>query len=223
MNRTPRNLLLLAQLSETNPFKKELAPRIFEIGAAFDRDMEAIAQDRRWSEEGRKEKAKARRQEALRDLDNARKPIDDHRRESERMHSAMKVPSYDKSDSYAQRNRHRMLDRSLAMTPGQRAGLMTGKTRSIAFVDALYEFKDDPWMAGINIHDPGEREIFEAAIAERRRDLNPELVPALEARAGNDAEILMVLNIVTNDIQGDGAYRAEIQTARDAYVAAATA
>jgi hypothetical protein len=46
---------------------------------------------------------------------------------------------------------------------------------------------------------------------------------ALEARASTEAEVMMVVNIVSNDIRGDGTYQAETQATRDRYVAAATA
>jgi hypothetical protein len=56
MNRNHRNQSLLAAIPQTNPFRDTLAQRIFEIGNTFDRDIEAIGQDRRWSAEGKREK-----------------------------------------------------------------------------------------------------------------------------------------------------------------------
>jgi hypothetical protein len=203
MNRNPRNQSLLAQLSATNPFRETLAPRVFAIGNDFEKAVEAVGQDGRLSQQGKKEKARSHLEKALRELDDAQKPIADYRNQTASLRSEMKAPTYDKSDIVGAMNRHKMLDRSVAMTAGQRAGLMTGKTRSVAFVDAIFEFADDPWMAGINIHDPGEREIFEAAREERLRDLNGPLMDALEARASVESEIAMVIDIVRNDLESD--------------------
>jgi hypothetical protein len=87
MNRNPRNQALLQQIPEHNQFKSTLAPRIFEIGTAYDRDIEAIGLDRRLSQEGKRDKAKARGQEALRALDDAQKPIDDYRNQTKNSNS----------------------------------------------------------------------------------------------------------------------------------------
>jgi hypothetical protein len=92
MNRHPRNQSLLAAISETNPFRETLVPAFFGIGNAYDRDIEDIAQDRRLSAEGKRGKVKERRQEALRALDDAQKPIDDHRMQRERMRASIKTP-----------------------------------------------------------------------------------------------------------------------------------
>jgi hypothetical protein len=221
INRAPRNASLLSQISKTNPFL-ERAQAVFGIGNSYDRDLEAIAEDRRLSAEGKREKAKVRRQEALRALNDAQKAVDDHRKQSESMRAGMKAPSYDKADNYAAGLRRELRDASRAMTPGQRAAKLSGPTRSTAFIDALLEFEGDPWMSGVDVFNPNELEIFEAAKQSRLRELNGPLLDALEARASTEAEILMVLNIVRNDIAGDGNFQAEIQATRDAYIAAAT-
>src|ERR1700693_4009233 len=110
MNRQPRNQSLLARLSETNPFRKELAPRLFEIQNTFQREIEAIAQDGRLSPQGKRDKAKEHVQKALGVLDGLQQPLAAYREETERMRAAVKKQTYDRADSYAQRNRHKMLD-----------------------------------------------------------------------------------------------------------------
>jgi hypothetical protein len=221
MNRGPRNQLILARIPETNPFKGTLAQAFFGVGNAYDRDVEAIAEDRRWSAEGKREKVKALRQEALDKLTGLQKSIDDHRRQSENMRAGLKAPSYDKADIVGAMNRRELRDRAASMTMGQRAALMSGPTRDKDFIDAITE--QAPWVSGVDVHNPNERELYEAARESRLRDLNGELIAALEARSNTEAEIMMIANIVTTDVKGDDMYQAEIQTARDAYVAAATA
>jgi hypothetical protein len=206
MNRHPRNQSLLTQISQTNPFKEKVAARIFEIGTAFDRDVEAIGLDRRLSAEGKKEKAKAAVQEALRALDDVQKPITDYRKQTESLRSGMKSPTYDKADIVGAMNRRELRDRSAAMNFGQRTALMSGSTRDPNFVDAVLE--QAAWVSGFNIHDPNEVALFEEARQSRLRDLNGELMTALEARDNTDSEVMMIFNVVRNDIQSDGTYLA---------------
>jgi hypothetical protein len=194
----PRNQSLLQQIGGTNPFKDTLAPRIFEIGTTFDRDVEAISQDRRLSQEGKRDKAKQRVQEALRALDDVQKPIEDYRKQTESMRSGMKTPSYDKADNYAAGLRRELRDRSVAMSFGQRAALMSGPTRDPSFIDALLELP--AWASGFDMHNPNEAELYEGAKQSRLRDLNGALMDALDARAGVEREVMMVLNIIKNDV-----------------------
>jgi hypothetical protein len=169
------------------------------------------------SPQGKFEKVKERRQQALGKLTDLQKPIDDYRKESERMRAGIKQPSYDKTDVVAALARRELRDRSLTMTFGQRSMRMTGDK---AFRDAVLEMP--AWVSGFNESEPNELELYKEGKAAQEREINGPLMVALEARSNTEAEIMMILNIVTNDIKGDG-YQAEIQTAREAYVAAATA
>ena len=187
------------------------------IGNAFDRDLEAIAQDGRLSPEGKREKMKERRQEALDKLTDLQKPVDDYRRQTESMRGGIKTPSYDKADLVGAMNRRELRDRSLTMTFGQKTMRMTDK----AFRDAVLEFA--PWVSGFNESEPNELKLYQEAKREQERELNEPLMDALEARGSTEAEIMMIANIVTTDVKGDGMYQDEIQATRDRYVAAATA
>src|ERR1700694_5320493 len=102
IDRNPRNIRL--PIGEKNPFRETLVPAFFAAGVAFDRDIEAIAQDNRLSPEGRREKVKARRQEALDNLTDLQKPIDDYRKQTESMRSGIKQWSFDKTDLVAAMN-----------------------------------------------------------------------------------------------------------------------
>jgi hypothetical protein len=219
MNRHPRNALLLARISKTNPFL-ERAQAFFAVGNAYDRDVEAIAEDRRWSAEGKGERVKARRQEALDKLVELQKSVDDYHKETERMRAGIKQPSYDRADNYAAGLRRELRDASRAMTPGQRAAKLSGPTRDKDFIDAITE--QAPWVSGVDVHNPNERELYEEAKQSRLRELNGPLMDAPEARGNTEAEIMMIVNVVSNDVRGDD-YQAEIQTQRDSFVAAATA
>lgn len=201
MNRTPRNQSLLQQLSEHNPFKNTLAPRVFAIGNDFEKAVEAVGQDGRLSAQGKKEKARGHLEKALRELDDAQKPIADYRNQTKSLRSEMKAPTYDKSDVVGAMNRRELRDRAYTMTFGQRAALMSGPRRDTNFIDALLE--QPAWMSGINIDNPNELELYEEARQSRLRDLNGPLMDALEARASVESEIAMVIDIVRNDLESD--------------------
>src|SRR5882672_10931662 len=98
MNRHPRNQSLLSQISQTNPFRETLAPRVFAIGNDFEKAVEAVGQDGRLSQQGKKEKARGHLEKALRELDDAQKPIADYRKQTASLRSEMKAPAYDKAD-----------------------------------------------------------------------------------------------------------------------------
>jgi hypothetical protein len=202
INRNPRNLQLLSQISDSNPFKKTVATA-FDLPDFLARDMEAVALDRRLSEEGKKEKRQGHLRKALRELRDLQKPVDEFHNATEAMRAKVKRPAYDKTDYVAALNRKELRDASRAMTFGQRSMRMTGPTRSKAFIDAVLEFEDDPWMAGINLDDPGEREIFEAAKQERLRDFHGPLLDQIAARDATESEARMIPTVVRNDIQSD--------------------
>lgn len=198
VNRDPRNAQLLSQISEASPFKAELAHRFFKIGNDFERDVAAISDDGRRSRGAKLEDAQARAAKAIRELDEAEKAIAAYRAEGVRMRAGMKAPSYDKTDIVAAMNRRELRDRAASMSFGQRAALMSGPTRDTNFIDAVSE--QPAWVSGFNLSDPNDRQQYEEARASRLADLNGELMAALEARAGTESEIMMVVNIVRNDI-----------------------
>jgi hypothetical protein len=201
MNRSPRNESLLKQISEHNPFREQLAPRIFAIGNDFEKAVEDVGQDGRLSQQGKKEKARGHLEKALRELDDAQKPIADYRKQTASLRSGMKTPSYDKADISAAMLRRELRDRAASMNFGQRAALMSGPTRDTNFIDALLE--QPAWVSGIDLRNPNEAEQYEEAKQSRLRDLNGELMTALEARASVEAEIAMVIDIVRIDLESD--------------------
>lgn len=162
----------LLQQIEKNPLRSKVAGA-FDIADDFRRDMERVAAHRRLSPEGRRDAADGLVREAIRALRDLKKPLDEFRAKTETMRAAVKRPTFDKTDFVAALNRRELRDASRAMTSGQRAGHMSGEKRSVAFIDALLEFVDDPWLSGIDIFNPNELQVFEAAKEERLRDLIP--------------------------------------------------
>jgi hypothetical protein len=205
MNRTPRNLMMLQQIPDSNPFKKTLAMRLLDIGADHQQDMEAVGLSGK-SPEWRQEQAHDHRRRALRDWRDAQKGLKEHIGKTDVMDAATKkLPAgyYDKTDHYAAGLRREMRDRSVLMSPGQRAGKLTGKDRSINFIDAVLEHADDPWMSGINVYAEDERQIFEIAKQERLQDLHAPLIAEVAERRNIESEAMMVVNTVRGDLAAD--------------------
>jgi hypothetical protein len=207
-NRNPRNLQLLSQISDLNPFKKTIAPRVFDIGHDMERDVEAIfARDatgqslrRDLSPEGKRDEALKAARRAIRDLRDIKKPLEEYHAKTETMRAEATLPAYDKG-GYASRLRRELRDRSFAMTVGQRAGLLTGPNRSTEFIDALLELP--AWASGIDIYSPDQLEIYKIAKEERLRDLYGPLLDTVADREGVEKETMMILNVVRGDIQND--------------------
>jgi hypothetical protein len=190
----------LLQQIERNPLRPMVAGA-FDIADDFKRDVERVGADRRLSAEGRREATQDLLRKAVRDLRDLRKPLEEYHSKTETMRAAVKRPAYDKSDLVAAMNRRELRDASRAMTSGQRAGHMTGPKRSIAFIDALLEFEDDPWMAGVDVFNPNELEIFELAKHERLRDLHGPLMDTIAERDSTEIEAGMIPAVARVDIQ----------------------
>jgi hypothetical protein len=201
INRNPRNQSLLSQISETNPFRETLAPRVFAIGNDFEKAVEDVGRDGRLSQQGKREKAQGHLHKARRDLLDLQKPVDEYRAQTASLRSEIKTPSYDKTDIVAAMTRRELRDRAALMSFGQRAALMSGPTRDTNFIDAVLE--QAAWVSGFNVHNPNELELYEEARQSRLRDLNGPLMTALEARASVESEIAMVIDIVRNDLESD--------------------
>jgi len=211
INRNPRNLQLMSQISDSNPFKKTVATA-FDIPDFLERDLEAVRLDRRLSEEGKKEKKQGHLRKALRELRDLQKPIDEYHGATEAMRAKVRRPAYDKTDYVAALNRKELRDASRAMSFGQRSMRLAGPTRSKAFIDAILEFEDDPWMSGIDIDNPNERELYEAAKQSRLRDLHGPLLDQLEERDAVERDAKMVLDVARNDVQdASGLERADFE------------
>jgi hypothetical protein len=199
----------LMQQTEKNPLRPSVA-RAFDLADDFKKDVESIyARDvngnelrRDLSPEGKRGEAQKHLRRALRDLRDLQKPLDEYRAKPATMRAAAKRPAYDKTDLAGVMNRREYRDRSVLMTSGQRAGKMTGPTRSLAFLDAVLEFEDDPWMSGIDIFNPNELQIYEAAKQERLRDFHGPLIDQADERDATESEVRdLIVAVARGDIQ----------------------
>ncbi|MFY9952199.1 hypothetical protein [Bradyrhizobium sp.] len=95
----------------------------------------------------------------------------------------------------------RLREAARTMTAGQRAAKLSGSHRSLALVDAVLEFADDPWMAGVDIFNPNELQIFEEARERRLRDLHGPLLDQVAERENTLEEVQMVIDVARGDVQ----------------------
>jgi hypothetical protein len=200
VNRNPRNHHLMSQIGESNPFKKTVAAA-FDIASDFERDMEALGLNRKLSAEGKQEAAQGHLRLALRSLRDLKKPIEEFHAKTEAMRATAKLPTYDKTDFVAAMNRRELRDRSCQMTFGQRAMHMTGDTRSIDFLDAVFE--QPAWVSGIDVHNPNELQIYEEAKQSRLQDIHGPLLATIGERDRIESEALMIPTVLRNDIASD--------------------
>jgi hypothetical protein len=192
----------LLQQIEKNPLRPAVAGA-FDVASDFKLDMERIGADRRLSAEGRREAMQDLVRKAVRDIRDIQKPLNEHRAKTAELRAKVQRPPYDKSDIVGAMARREMRDASRAMTFGQRSAKLAGPTRSVAFVDALLEFADDPWMSGVDIFNPSELEIFEAAKTERLRDFHGPLLDTIAEREAVEIEAAMVPAVARVDVQND--------------------
>jgi hypothetical protein len=193
----------LMQQIEKNPLRPMAAPA-FDIASDFRRDMEELEQNRKWSPEGRRDEAQKHLRKALRDLRDMQKPLDEYRSKTATMSAVAKRPPIDKGDFVAALARRELREASRAMKFGQRTMRMTGARRSTAFLDAILEFEDDPWMSGIDIDNPNELEVYELAKRERLRDFHGPLLDQIAERDSMEKEVRdLIIAVARGDIQND--------------------
>jgi hypothetical protein len=215
MDRQPRNIDLLSQISDSNPFKKRVAAA-FDLPDFLKKDMEAIGLDKRLSEMGKKEKKQGYLRKTIRELRDLQKPIEEYHAETETMRATAKLPKFDPADVVGFLRRQELRVASRAMTFGQRSMHMTGPHRSLNFLDAVLEYADDPWISGVNVYDPGELTVYEAAKQERLRDFHAPLLDTIADREGVEREAMTVVNVARDDIATDSGLK------RDEFEAFAT-
>jgi hypothetical protein len=199
-NTNIKYIQLLQQIA-TNPLRPKVAAAV-DIVADFEKDTEAVRLDGRLSPQGKREKAQGNLKKALRDLRDTRKTaLEEHHAKTETMRGKVVRPAFDKADIVGAMARRELRDASRAMPFGRRAALMSGPTRSIAFIDAILEFENDPWMCGVDVFNPNELQVFEAAKEERLRDLHGPLLDAIAERDAVESEARMILDVARNDLK----------------------
>jgi hypothetical protein len=207
-NRTPRNLMMLQQqISDSNPFKKTLVPRVFDIGSDFESDMQAVGLSGK-SPEWRQEQAQEHRRRALRDLRDIPNPLKEYIAKTDEMDAATKkLPPLDRSDDYALKLRMELRQTLKTADPGQRGMLLAKPAYYDAFSETEPEasglFLAEDFKGTISPEIQKDRDTVAAAKEKRRQDLHAPLVAVVAERRNIESEAMMVVNTIRGDIQTD--------------------
>ncbi len=199
MSNNFRNNDLLQRL-ERNPLRAAVAGA-FDISDSFTKDMELLGANRKFSPEGKRDETQRLLRAAVRDLRDLKRPLEEFRKQTETMRARIKAASYDKADLVGAMNRRELRDASRGLNFSQRAALMSGPTRDTNFIDAVLE--QPAWISGIDVFNPNELSVYEAAKQERLRDLHGPLMDAITEREGAEQEALMIVNVARGDLQRD--------------------
>jgi hypothetical protein len=217
-NRNPRDLQILSQIPDSNPFKRTLVPALSNISRGFAKSMEDVRLSRK-SPEWKQDEARGHLRKALGTRQDRLKPFDEFRARTAAMSAQVRLPEYDRTDDYAARLRAEMRDKSYDMTPLERIGLLTGPNR-IVYFDAISE--QPLFMSGLR--EKSELDVYAALKEERLREHCGPLQDAIAVRKGTESEILMVDNMVFNDLRDDcGLSREDFEAETKAFESKAAA
>ncbi|WP_299806684.1 hypothetical protein [Tardiphaga sp.] len=167
--------------------------KCLDVAEAFSQDCERVAMNRDLSEVGRANALKTILQRAVRDLRDARKPVDDLRKTLETKRSAVKSPPFDKTDLVGALNRQELRAAMRGMDTAVRAGLITTDP---TFADALLE--QPPVLSGLT---PNEGFLVQAAQEARLKTLfGPQLAEIAELESTLN-EAAGIAAVARNDLQ----------------------
>jgi hypothetical protein len=186
-----RNDQLVERL-KAHPMRASLA-KCLDIAEAFSDDCQHVARNRDLSEVGRANAMKTNLQRAVRDLRDARKPVDDLRKTLEGKRAAVKAPAFDRTDLVGALNRQELRAAMRGMDTVQRAALITTEP---AFADALLE--QPPVLSGLT---PNEGFLVQAAQDARLKTLfGPQLAEIAELENTLN-EAAGIAAVARNDLQ----------------------
>jgi hypothetical protein len=186
-----RNSQLLGQVG-AHPLKSALA-KALDIAELFAGDCEFLRLDKNLSEQGRQNAMQAKLRAAIRDLRDARAPLNDLQAKLDTKRKAVAMPPTDPKDILGFLLRQELRQTLRSMDAGQRALVIANDA---SFADALLE--TSPIVSGLL---PAEKFIVDAAREKRLANLyGPELeeIAALEQTV---AEARSIADIARNDLK----------------------
>jgi hypothetical protein len=182
----------LIERMKAHPMRALLA-KCLDIAEAFADQCDFVARDRDLSDQGRTKAMQTNLRNAVRDLRDARQPIDELRKTLESKRAVMKAPPFDRTDVVAALNRQELRAAMRGMDTAQRAALVTSDP---AFADALLE--QPPILSGLT---PNEQFIVEAAQKARLETLfAPQLAEIAEIEATVN-EAANIAGVARSDLQ----------------------
>jgi hypothetical protein len=151
--KAPQNAQLLQQM-ESNPLRSSLA-KALDIAEEFQGAIEFVSGNRDLSPEGRQKATQAHLRKAIRDLRDARGPLNDLQAKLDAKRKAVAIPAFDPNDIVGFLRRQELRATLRTMDAGQRAMFLANDP---AFADAMLE--QPPALSGLL---PNENFIVDAA------------------------------------------------------------
>jgi hypothetical protein len=198
-----RNSQLLQQM-QAHPLKSTLA-KALDIAEEFKDAIEAVSDNRKLSAEGKQEATQGHLRRAIRDLRDAKIPLNELQTKLDAKRKAVAMPKFDPADvvGFLRRQELRAGLKSATNT-GERTLLLEDD----AFADALLE--QPAALSGLHpLHGEGEakdngNQDFVLVEAVKKRRLETLFAPQLAEIAeleGTIAEAAQIVNIARNDLQ----------------------
>jgi hypothetical protein len=188
MNNGFRNTELLQKLAR-HPLKAALA-RCFDVAETFQGDVEFLQLDKNLSPQGRENARQSKLRAAIRDLRDARAPVDELQKKLDAKRKAIAMPKFDPADILGFLRRQEVRTVLRGMDEGQRAVLLASNPE---FIDSMLE---QPALSGAV-----PNQIIEAAKKERLAGLFGPQLAEIEELETTIAEANMIANLAHNDLK----------------------
>jgi hypothetical protein len=186
-----RNAQLLQQM-QAHPLKSSLA-KALDIAETFSGDCQFLTLDKNLSDAGRQNARSAKLRAAIRDLRDARAPVDELQKKVEQKRKAVEMPAFDPSDICGFLKRQELRATLRTMDTGQRALVIANDA---SFADALLE--TSPIVSGLL---PAEKFIVDQARENRLASLFGRELAEIDALEQTLAEARSIADIARNDLQ----------------------
>jgi hypothetical protein len=193
---TLRNSQLLQQM-QAHPLKATLA-KMLDAAETFEGDIQFLQLDKNLSAEGRDNARRAKLRAAIRDLRDAKAPLNELQTKLVAKRAAVAMPKFDPNDVVGFLRRQELRSALRAMSSGQRALHLSNPE----FADAMLE--QPPALSGLHPvkDEPGEdASLVETTKTQRLETLfGPQLAEIAELEK-TIAEAFSIANIGRNDLQ----------------------
>lgn len=181
---------------ESHPLRKHLA-KALDLAEMYAEDASFIANNRDLSDEGRSKARTANLKKAVRDLRDARAPLQELQTRLETKRAAVEQPAFDKTDLAGVLNRQELRAALRSMSQADRSAILFGTNREIAFIDALLE--QPAALSGMVT--VGERELYHKAQEERLEELFAPQLAEVRALESSIAEAKAIIDVARNDLR----------------------
>jgi hypothetical protein len=185
-----RNAQLLQQVG-AHPLKASLA-KALDVAENFQGDVQFLQLDKNLSEQGRENQRSAKLRAAIRDLRDARAPLDEMQKKLDIKRKAVSLPPTDPKDILGFLKRQELRATLRSMDPGQRAVLIEDPQ----FADAMLE--QPPALSGLL---PAEKFIVDAAREKRLTNLYGPQLQEIAALETTVAEARAIADVARNDLK----------------------